>query len=71
MVSEDICTLCEEDYTLKTDTIVTVVGVYFYCMDVSLANMCNEKCVKNNNQVHDEKECERVNCFGAQGLTCD
>jgi hypothetical protein len=67
MVNKDICTLCEKDYNLKRDTIETVVGVYFYYMDVNLANMHIQKCVKNNNQVHDEKECERVNCFGAQG----
>jgi hypothetical protein len=67
MVNKDICTLCEKDYTLKRDTIETVVGVYFYYMDVNLANMHIQKCVKNNNRVHDEKECERVNCFGAQG----
>jgi hypothetical protein len=41
MVSEDTCTLCEEDYTLKKDTLETVVGVFFYCRDVSLANMHN------------------------------
>ena len=67
MVSEEICILCEQDYTLKKDTIETVVGVYFYCMDVSLANMCNQKCVKINNRVHDEKKSKRVSCFLAQG----
>ena len=41
MVSEDICTLCKEEYTLKRDAIEIVVGVYFYCMDVNLANMSN------------------------------
>jgi hypothetical protein len=71
MVSEDTCTLCEEDYTLKRGTIETVVGVYFYCRDVCLANMRSQKCVRNNNRVHDEKECERVNYFGAQGWACD
>jgi hypothetical protein len=71
MESEGICTLYEGDYTLKKDTVETVVGVYFYCKDVNLANMHNQKCVRKNNQVHDERECEKVNYFGAQGWASD